>query len=122
MDLNGKDLSAALPHDRLNELCSNIRRRTAQAVVPQVRAEVETMIDHAETAAAAQLPQLQSQALEGLQGLIQPEIDRLRALKAFNPAIRDEEIDFFENQLYVGEGIIRQARMVLSGLRVIVSS
>lgn len=122
VDLNGKDLSAALPHDRLNQLCSNIRRRTAQAVVPQVRAEVETMIDHAETAAAEHLSELQTSALAGLQELMQPEIDRLRALKALNPAIRDEEVEFFEGQLEAGQGIIRQARMVLSGLRVIVSS
>ncbi|BES73557.1 RNA polymerase-associated protein RapA [Marinobacter nanhaiticus D15-8W] len=122
VDVNGKDLSAALPHDRLNELCSNIRRRTAQAVVPQIRAEVETMIDHAEGFAAERLGELQQQAAERLRGLIQPEIDRLKALRKVNPAIRSEEVAFFENQLSAGEDVIGKARMALSGLRVIVSS
>ena len=48
VDVNGRDLSATLPHDRLNDMCSNIRRRTAQAIVPQIRPQVETMVDHAE--------------------------------------------------------------------------
>lgn len=122
VDVNGKDLSSALPHDRLNELCSNIRRRTAQAVVPQVRAEVETMIDHAEGFAAERLGEAQASALQRLRDLITPEVDRLRALQPINPAIRDEEIQFFEAQLAAGEAAIDKARMSLSGLRVIVSS
>ncbi len=122
VDVNGKDLSAALPHDRLNELCSNIRRRTAQAVVPQIRAEVETMIDHAEGFAAERLGEVQQQAAERLRQLIQPEADRLKALRKVNPAIREDEIHFFENQIAAGEEVVGKARMALSGLRVIVSS
>ncbi|MGP4845228.1 RNA polymerase-associated protein RapA [Marinobacter sp. 1Y8] len=122
VDVTGKDLSAALPHDRLNELCSNIRRRTAQQVVPQIRAEVETMADHAEGFAESQLADVQTKAVESLRALIQPEIDRLTALRKVNPAIRDEEISFFEAQMTAGEAAIARAKMTLSGLRVIVSS
>ncbi|WP_165857387.1 RNA polymerase-associated protein RapA [Marinobacter sp. JSM 1782161] len=122
VDLNGKDLSGALPHDRLNELCSNIRRRTAQAVVPQIRAEVETMIDHAEGMAAERLGEAQQSAVSRLRELLQPEIDRLEALRQVNPAIREDEVRFFESQMAAGEAAIDKARMALSGLRVIVSS
>ncbi|WP_404365404.1 RNA polymerase-associated protein RapA [Marinobacter sp.] len=122
VDVNGRDLSAALPHDRLNELCSNIRRRTAQAVVPKIRAEVETMVDHAEGFAAQQLEPLQEAALVRVRALFQPEISRLEALKRHNPAIREEEVAFFRDQLAASEAAIGRATLALEGIRVIVTS
>ncbi|HSH13659.1 MAG TPA: RNA polymerase-associated protein RapA, partial [Desulfurivibrionaceae bacterium] len=92
VDVNGKELSAALPHDRLNELCSNIRRRTAQAIVPQIRPQVETMVDHAERLSEPHLEPMKAKALAGVEAAFGPEIRRLEALQKVNPAIRDEEI------------------------------
>ncbi|WP_166257047.1 RNA polymerase-associated protein RapA [Marinobacter salicampi] len=122
VDLNGRDLSAALPHDRLNELCANIRRRTAQAVVPRIRAEVETMVDHADGMAAQQLEPLQKAALERVRGLFEPEIRRLKALRQTNPAIREEEVAFFRDQLAASETAIERSSLALEGIRVIVTS
>ncbi|MDC0662215.1 RNA polymerase-associated protein RapA [Marinobacter sp. SS21] len=122
VDVSGRDLSAALPHERLNDLCSNIRRRTAQAVVPKIRAEVETMVDHAETLADNQLEPLRDAALARVRAFFNPEIDRLRALQRTNPAIRAEEIDFFEAQLAASEQAVGRASLALEGIRVIVTS
>jgi len=80
------------------------------------------MADHAEGFAQSRLADVQAQAVESLRALIQPEIDRLTALRKVNPAIRDEEISFFETQMAAGEAAIARAKMTLSGLRVIVSS
>ncbi|OZB13028.1 MAG: RNA polymerase-binding ATPase, partial [Marinobacter sp. 34-60-7] len=85
VDVNGRDLSAALPHERLNELCSNIRRRTAQAIVPRIRAEVETMVDHVERLAEPQLAPLKAQAMARIDEGFEPEIHRLEALQKVNP-------------------------------------
>ncbi len=122
VDVSGRDLSAALPHERLNDLCSNIRRRTAQAVVPKIRTEVETMVAHAETLADKQLEPLRDAALAQVRAFFQPEIDRLRALQRTNPAIRAEEIDFFDAQLAASEQALARASLALEGIRVIVTS
>ena len=122
VDVNGRNLSEALPHDRLNELCANIRRRTAQAIVPKIRAEVETMVDHAEGLADRQLEPLQAQALERVRALFGPEIRRLEALQRHNPAIREEEITFFRQQLAASEAAIGRASLALEGIRVIVTA
>ena len=122
VDVNGRDLSATLPHDRLNDMCSNIRRRTAQSIVPQIRPQVETMVDHAERLAAPHLEPLRAAALAGLRQHLAPEIQRLEAMKQVNPAIREEEIGFFRDQLAVAESAIGQASLSLEGIRVIVTA
>jgi ATP-dependent helicase HepA len=122
VDVNGRDLSATLPHDRLNDMCSNIRRRTAQSIVPQIRPQVETMVDHAERLAAPHLEPLRAEALEALSQWLTPEIQRLESLKQINPAIRDEEIAFFREQLAAAEAAIGQASLSLEGIRVIVTA
>ncbi|MDX1756339.1 MAG: RNA polymerase-associated protein RapA [Marinobacter sp.] len=122
VDVQGRDLSAALPHERLNDLCSNIRRRTAQAVVPKIRAEVETMVDHAEGLADQHLAPMREAALARVRAFFSPEIDRLTALQRTNPAIRAEEIDFFAAQLAASEQALSRATLALEGIRVIVTS
>ncbi|HTN32543.1 MAG TPA: RNA polymerase-associated protein RapA [Marinobacter sp.] len=122
VDINGKNLSAALPHDRLNDLCSNIRRRTAQAIVPQIRPQVETMVDHVERLSKPHLEPMKQQALEQLEAFFGPEIRRLEALQKVNPAIRDEEIDFFRNQRAAAQEAINHASLALEGIRVIVTA
>ncbi|MCW9007510.1 MAG: RNA polymerase-associated protein RapA, partial [Marinobacter sp.] len=122
VDVNGKELSGALPHDRLNEMCSNIRRRTAQAIVPQIRPQVETMVDHVERLSEPHLEPLKSQALEQLEASFGPEIRRLEALQKVNPAIREEEIDFFREQFEAAKEAIGHASLALEGIRVIVTA
>ncbi|MDX1799366.1 MAG: RNA polymerase-associated protein RapA [Marinobacter sp.] len=122
VDVNGRNLSETLPHDRLNGLCSNIRRRTAQAIVPQIRAEVETLVEHANGYAEKQLEPLRQAALARLRAFFEPEIRRLDALSQTNPAIRREEIDFFRNQLKAGEAAIERASMALEGIRVVITA
>ncbi|MCG7198165.1 RNA polymerase-associated protein RapA [Marinobacter pelagius] len=122
VDVNGKELSAALPHDRLNELCSNIRRRTAQAIVPQIRPQVETMVDHAERLSEPHLEPMKEKALAGVEAAFGPEIRRLEALQKVNPAIRDEEIDYFRNQLAAAREAVSHASLALEGIRVIVTA
>ncbi|MFW5824420.1 MAG: RNA polymerase-associated protein RapA [Marinobacter sp.] len=122
VDVNGRDLSAVLPHDRLNSLCANIPRRTAQSVVPRVRAEVETMVEHARALAEPEFEPARAMALSRVRQLLQPEIRRLEALRRHNPAIREEEIRFFRDQLEAAETAIGRAELALDGIRVVITA
>lgn len=122
VDVNGRDLTEVLPHDRLNGLCSNIPRRTAQSVVPKVRAEVETMVEHARELAEPQFEPRRESALQQVRSMLQPEVQRLEALQQRNPAIREEEIQYFREQLEAAETAIGRAELSLEGIRVVISA
>lgn len=122
MDAKGRNLSHVMPHDKLNELCQDIKRRTAQAIVPQVRAEVEKMIAAAQHQAREQLPGILEEASEAARSNLGEEISRLRALQEVNPAIRDEEIEFLEQQMRDSVAAIDHASLELQALRVVIST
>ena len=122
VDVNGRDLSEVLPHDRLNGMCSNIPRRTAQSVVPKVRAEVETLVDHARVLAEPRFEPARDAALAGVRRMLEPEVRRLEALKRHNPAVRDEEIHYFREQLAAAEDAIGRAELAMEAIRVVITA
>lgn len=122
VDVNGRNLTAVLDHERLNGLCANIPRRTAQIVVPRIRAEVETLVDHARELAEPEFEPGREAALKQVRAMLEPEIHRLEALAAKNPVIREEEIRFFRDQLAAAEVAIGRAELALEGIRVVITS
>ena len=62
------------------------------------------------------------QAHQDMQQSLNAELERLQALKAVNPNIRDEEIDVIEEQIKELTGYINQAQVQLDSLRLIVVS
>lgn len=122
IDRNGKNLSAVLPHAKLNALCSNVPRNSAPAIIGRVRGEIASMQEHSARLAAQELPQLITAAREAMTQSLQAESVRLTALQKVNPAIRAEEIHFFREQLAQGLQIITQATLQLQALRLIVTT
>ena len=55
-----------------------------------------------------------------MQQKLNGELERLLALKAVNPNIRDEEIDILEQQMQQLSGYIESAQLQLDSLRLIV--
>lgn len=51
-----------------------------------------------------------------------PEIERLKALRQVNPNVRDEEIQFFEQQLQQLTGALKSSNLRLDAVRVIVAT
>ncbi len=122
VDSRGKNLNEILSHQQLNALCKNIKRTTALAVVNRVRSEIDQMIDNCEQLAAAQLPAILQAAAATMRHDLGAEVDRLSALRAHNPAIREEEIDFFRQQLEQGLRHIGRGEFRLEAVRVVVST
>ncbi len=122
VDVSGKNLSALLAHDKLSELCQDIKRRTAQAIVPQVRPDVEKMITHAQRYADEQRAEILAQAADAMTSSLQYEVDRLTALQAVNPSVRTEEIDFLRQRMSQSQDFINHATLQLQALRVVIST
>ncbi len=121
-DVSGKDLSQVLPHDRLNGMCEKVKRNTAQAIVKQVRGDVEKMLTHSAKVAEQTLPGILSTATDKMVKSLKVEVERLEALKAVNPSIRDEEIEFFKQQIVACAEAINRSTVQLQAIRVVVSS
>jgi ATP-dependent helicase HepA len=53
--------------------------------------------------------------------LLGHEVERLVALQKVNPGVRDDEIDFFRNQLGHFESALEHARLRLDAVRIVVA-
>lgn len=122
VDVSGKNLTSLLSHEQLNELCQDIKRRTGQAIIAQVRGEVEKMVGHAQKFASQQLPEILENATQRMEDTLNEEISRLVALQRVNPSIREEEIEFFRTQIRDSASAISHAGMQLQALRVVIST
>ncbi len=122
VDRKGKNLSAVLPHEKLNALCSNIPRSSGPAIIAQVRDDIGPLQEFSAQFANTELPELIAAAQNKLTKSLTREIERLEALQKINPTIRNEEITFFREQLAQGGAAIEHATLQLQALRLIVNT
>ena len=121
VDASGRDLSSLLSHDALNARVESLPRGTAGKVVRQLRAEIDTRSDAAEQHAARLLEEKKQAAIQRYTEHQQTEIDRLRALRECNPAIRADEIESLEDRLSAGREALDAAQISLQALRLVVT-
>ncbi|MEH6548929.1 MAG: RNA polymerase-associated protein RapA [Pseudomonadales bacterium] len=121
-DLKGRNLSAALNHEQLNERRKTIKRATAQNVIKQIRPQVENMLVGAENLAQTQFTDILAQSRQQIKHHVGGEINRLQSLQRVNPAIRNEEIDFAKDQLEASQALLDKASLLLQAVRIIVTT
>jgi ATP-dependent helicase HepA len=122
VNVSGRDLSEVLPHEKLNELCSGIKRSMAHAVVKEIRSEIAALLGHAQAIAEKNVPGLLEQARTKVSQHLEGEIHRLRSLQQKNPLIRDQEITFLENQKVECLSYIDKTGLEVQALRVIINT
>ena len=121
LDGNGRELSALLPRDKLNALVQKLPRATAAKVVRTLQSEIETRLRGAEELAGAQFEREKAAAGERLAQTLDGEITRLKALRALNPAVREDEISALEAQREEAMTALKGAALSLQALRLIVT-
>lgn len=121
MDVSGKNLTKVLDYTRLNQLCQSVKRHLGYPIIKQIHEEIETILLHSKQNAEGQLSDIVAQAKEQMRKSISHEVQRLEALQAINPGIRDDEIAFFKQQLQDSEHYMDSAVLQLQALRVIVN-
>lgn len=122
VDQRGKNLGSTLPHGAINQSLISIDVETANNVIRSQTREIKSMVEASEQIALAQKPRLIASARKQIMATLEPEIERLRALKAHNPNVRAEEIDFFENQRDAINIALESAGVRLDALRIIVAT
>jgi ATP-dependent helicase HepA len=82
---------------------------------------IKDLLQRGETLVKEKSPALVATARKKTQHMLQPEIDRLKALHGVNPNVREEEIRYFESQLAAVTEALDSASPRLDGLRVMVA-
>jgi len=67
------------------------------------------------------VPKLVQAAKQRSEEVLGRELDRLRALQAINANVRDEEIEFFSDQLKQFEIALKNASLRLDAVRVMIA-
>ena len=122
MDGRGNDLSAQVEFEGFNRQLSPVNRHLASKLVTSVQADIHKLIEAGEAQVLPKVEEVREQAQKEMQANLNGELERLQALKAVNPNIRDEELQVIETQIEELTGYIAKAQVQLDSLRLIVVS
>ena len=122
LDARGNDLSAQVEFEGFNRQLSPVGRHIASKLVTSVQPDVHKLIEAGDKCIEEKLQAVREQAQQEMQSTLNGELERLQALKAVNPNIRDEELQAIEVQINELTGYIGRAQIQLDSLRLIVVS
>jgi ATP-dependent helicase HepA len=122
MDAKGNDLSAQVEFEGFNRQLSPVNRHLASKLVTSVQNDIHSLIIQSEILVEPKIEQVRQAAEHEMYSSLNGELERLLALKAVNPNIRDEEIQLLESQIGELTDYIKNAQFQLDSLRVIVVS
>lgn len=121
MDTTGKNLSGILSYEQLNNLCQPIKRHLGYPVIKQVREEIESILQRTNKIAEDQMKLFIEEAKSMMELTTSQEVNRLESLQKINPAIRDEEIEFFKKKISESNYFINSSTLKLQALRVVIN-
>jgi len=119
---DGRDLSAMLTHDKLNQIGGRIKRKDAQQILPRLRDDIEALLPAIREKAEAGLPETIADARQALEAHYNTEIEALRELQATSNELKNREIEALEAQREQGTAAIDRAGVELEGLRMILTT
>ncbi|WP_341662608.1 RNA polymerase-associated protein RapA [Vibrio sp.] len=122
LDGKGSDLSEQVEFESFNRQLSPVGRHMATKLVSSVQPQVHQMITAGEELIMDKVAAVREQAQRDMKASLNTELERLQALKAVNPNIRDEELSAIEQQISQLDSYIAKAQYQLDSLRLIVVS
>jgi ATP-dependent helicase HepA len=122
VDQQGREHTAAVGHEALNSVREAVDKKTANKIAKGYAQILRDMIGLAEQRAQQQTPAILEEAHRQSQHTLQTEIDRLKALRLVNPNVRDEEIEFYEQEWQAVNHVLDSAKPRLDAVRVIVTT
>ncbi|MDY4314855.1 RNA polymerase-associated protein RapA [Pectobacterium actinidiae] len=120
MDRKGTNLAAQVEFESFNRQLNAVNRHTSSKLVNAVQADVHAMLQQAEALVETQARQLITDAQEQADLQLRRELERLEALKAVNPNIREDELSALENQREQVLSNLHEANWRLDAIRLVV--
>jgi ATP-dependent helicase HepA len=122
IDRNGKNLSKAVSHERLNQLCQNVKRKLIPALMRQLRNDLGEMVQTLDGLCEAATSQWRGAATESYLNERNRERQRLVSLAERNSQIGSAEIDNFDEATQRGEQALEGLQLNLYALRLAITS
>ncbi|MDG0805549.1 RNA polymerase-associated protein RapA [Pectobacterium brasiliense] len=120
MDRKGTNLAAQVEFESFNRQLNAVNRHTSSKLVNAVQPDVHAMLQQAEALVETQARQLIAEAQEQANLQLRRELERLEALKAVNPNIREDELTALENQREQVLSNLHEANWRLDAIRLVV--
>lgn len=114
---NGFNLTDIFSHDDLNKLSERVRKHTANEIIKYARPQISKLVEQTQALAVPQQEELIKQALATMLEEEQDDIERLVALAAVNPNIREEEIKQLEHNAALLKEYLEAAQLRLDAIR-----
>lgn len=108
--------------DTTFEKTRRANKKIAQQLIGALKTPVNNQIDKARELASAQAETLLTQARDTMKSSLGAETERLRELQQDNPAIRDSEIAFIDDQIAALDAAFDDAEVQLDALRIVVNN
>lgn len=120
LDVDNKDFSAVLTHERLNQRVGRVKKAIARQLVRHAQTQLTDMLAQAEQRVKPQRDTLVLEAIGKMKLAQGRELKRLQALAKVNPNIRRQEIELLQMETEGLEHYLGNAQLNLDALRVIV--
>ena len=120
LDKNGNNLADKVKLGTLDKSLKNAKKQMALQLIKALKDDISRILVKGDNIAGAAAAEIKINAKSELTQHREQELNRLTALKRVNPAIRDEEIEFLQNQLADSIREIDSAQINLDAIRLIV--
>ncbi len=122
LNAQGRDLADELSPQELRGRCLSRERKLAASLLGHLKAPLEGLLEQGGDLAENRAGLIIEQALAGMEKELDAELERLRYLMGVNPNVRSDELEHMEVRKDALSIYIKDARVRLDALRVIVMS
>ncbi|MNH56309.1 RNA polymerase-associated protein RapA [compost metagenome] len=120
MDKNGQNLGEKVAFDAFNRQLTPVNRHLGSKLVTASQPVIHGLIGKAQPIAEELKAGIVDKARAQMAQTLQQDLDRLEALKAVNPNVRDSELDYLHNLQAELHHLIDQTQLKLDAIRFIV--
>jgi ATP-dependent helicase HepA len=120
MDKNGQNLGEKVAFDAFNRQLTPVNRHLGSKLVTASQPVIHGLIGKGQTIAEELKAGIVDKARAQMAQTLQQDLDRLEALKAVNPNVRDSELDYLRNLQTELYHLIDQTQLKLDAIRFIV--
>ncbi len=117
-----RDLSEALPTERLNRLAERVSLQSAHEVIKYARPQINELIIDAEKRSVSLRDKIIEDALQKMMDNQDMEINRLQALSKVNTSIRADEIEYMKTNRDQLKQYMQSASLKLDAIRVVLAT
>jgi ATP-dependent helicase HepA len=120
VDKKGNDLGDKVSEAVLDKQLTPVKKIMALQLIKALKSQIAPLVTKAEFHGEQQISAIQAKALKSMQSKLGQEQQRLTALKAINPSVRQAEIDFLTHQQEELSHYIDKAQLTFEAVRMIV--